>query len=420
MPRFTYTAIDAVTRRERQGTVESSSAESAATLLRARGLMPTLVKLAQGRLRSRRTEAAPAGKPPARRQPPVFGRPVSPKQLAIFTRQLAMLLKAGLPLVRSLEVLGRQERNGSLRSALVELAAHLRSGGTLVDGLQQFPRIFDRLFIDMVKAGESGGVLEVVLERIAVFQEKNVRLRGRIKAALTYPLIIVLVATGIVAALMVLVVPKFEQIFAGMLKGQPLPMLTQMLLTVANFVRDHAVAAAGGALVLGWALVLLARTRPGIRLMDRLRLSLPVLGDLALKAGVARFTRTFGTLLTSGVPILPALTITRGTSGNVHLAEAIGRVHDRVKAGESVAGPLRTTAVFPDMVASMIEVGEETGALPEMLTRIADNYDEEVDSSVAALTSILEPLMIVVMAVMVGTIVIALFLPIVRIVQGMG
>jgi type IV pilus assembly protein PilC len=345
---------------------------------------------------------------------------VSPKQLALFTRQLAMLLKAGLPLVRSLEVLGRQERNVSLQAALVELTAHLRSGGTFADGLRQYPRIFDRLYVNMVKAGESGGVLEVVLERIAVFQEKHVRLRGRIKAALTYPLIIVLVASAIVAALMVLVVPKFEQIFAGMLKGQPLPMLTQVLLTAANFVRDHAVAAAGGAFVLGWALVFFARTRPGTRLMDRLRLSLPVLGDLTLKAGVARFTRTFGTLLASGVPILPALIITRDTSGNMHLAEALGVVHDRVKAGESVAGPLRATEVFPDMVASMVEVGEETGALPDMLTRIADNYDEEVDNSVAALTSILEPLMIVVMAVMVGTIVLALFLPIVRIVQGLG
>ena len=420
MPRFTYTAIDAVTRRERQGTVESVSAESAATLLQARGLTPSLVKPARDRLRAMRPEAGPAKKSPAKRPPLVFGRPVSPQQLAIFTRQLAMLLKAGLPLVRSLEVLGRQERNPSLQSALVELTAHLRSGGTLADGLRQYPRIFDRLYVNMVKAGESGGVLEVVLERIAGFQEKNVRLRGRIKAALTYPLIIVLVASGIVAALMVLVVPKFEQIFAGMLKGQPLPMLTQVLLMVANFVRDHAVGAAAGAFVLGWGVVLLARTRPGTRVLDRVRLSFPVLGDLTLKAGVARFTRTFGTLLASGVPILPALTITRDTSGNVHLAEALGLVHDRVKAGESVAGPLRATVVFPDMVASMIEVGEETGALPDMLTRIADNYDEEVDNSVAALTSVLEPLMIVVMAVMVGTIVIALFLPIVRIVQGLG
>ena len=420
MPRFTYTAMDAVTRRERQGTVESVSAESAATLLRARGLAPSLVKPAQGRGRVLRQPANPASKSPAGRQPLVFGRPVSPKQLAIFTRQLAMLLKAGLPLVRSLEVLGRQERNASLQSALVALAAHLRSGGTFADGLRQYPRIFDRLYVNMVKAGESGGVLEVVLDRIAGFQEKHVRLRGRIKAALTYPLIIVLVASGIVAALMVLVVPKFEQIFAGMLKGQPLPMLTQALLTVANLVRDHAVAVAAGAFVLGWVLVLLARTKPGVRWLDRWRLSLPVLGDLTLKAGVARFTRTFGTLLASGVPILPALTITRDTSGNVHLAEALGLVHDRVKAGESVAGPLRATVVFPDMVASMIEVGEETGALPDMLARIADNYDEEVDNSVAALTSVLEPLMIVVMAAMVGTIVIALFLPIVRIVQGLG
>lgn len=422
MPRFTYTAIEPVTLRERRGTLECSTLESAGTLLKARGLAPTMVMPASGSgKRISRPVMIPATNDRLRRRSLiVFGRSVSAQQLAVFTRQLAMLLKARMPLVRALEVLGRQERNAGLRSALTGLAGHIRSGGTLAEGLRQHPGIFDRLYVNMVKAGESGGVLEIVLERMARFQENNVRMRGRIKAAMTYPLIIVLVATGIVAALMVLVVPKFEQIFASTLKGQPLPGLTQFVLTVGNFARDHFLVMLGATVAVGWGAVWLSRTKTGTRLLDRLSLSLPVVGDLLLKAAIARFTRTFGTLLASGVPILPALTITRETSGNVHLADAISQVHDRVKAGENVAAPLRAAAVFPDMVPSMIEVGEETGALPEMLVRIADSYDEEVDHSVTALTALIEPLMIVVMAVMVGTIVIAMFLPIVRIVQSLG
>jgi type IV pilus assembly protein PilC len=245
-------------------------------------------------------------------------------------------------------------------------------------------------------------------------------LNGRIKAAMTYPIIILLVASGIVAALMVFVVPRFEQIFTGTLKGQTLPQLTQWVLAVGNFAQAHLVTVLLAAGVVYWGTGRVARTKAGARQLDRLKLQLPVLGDLMRKAAIARFTRTFGTLLASGVPILQALTITRNTSGNVLVAEAIALVHDRVKAGDSVAIPLRGTGIFPDMVASMIEVGEETGALPEMLVRIADSYDEEVDNAVMALTSMLEPLMIVVMAVMVGTIVIALFLPIVRIVQSLG
>jgi type IV pilus assembly protein PilC len=218
---------------------------------------------------------------------------------------------------------------------------------------------------------------------------------------------------------MVFVVPKFQEIFTGMLKGQPLPLLTQLLLTVSYFMRDHFLLS--GAVVIGlyFAFGLFKRTRVGARTIDWLLIHLPVFGDLVLKATIARFTRTFGTLLASGVPMLQAIVITRDTSGNVHVADALNSVHDRVKEGENVAKPLEGTAIFPGMVTSMIEVGEETGALPEMLTRIADSYDEEVDNAVAGITSVIEPIMIVFMAVMVGTIVIALFLPLVSIIQNL-
>jgi type IV pilus assembly protein PilC len=346
--------------------------------------------------------------------------PVGRKGLALFTRQLATLTKARLPLLRSLEVLGRQERTVGFKRVIEAVAEAIRSGGSLSDGLAEHPRLFDRLYVNMVKAGEAGGVLEGVLDRLARFLEKGERVRGKVRTAMMYPVIIMIVAGGIVAALMVFVVPKFETIFQSLLRGEPLPPLTLAVLTVSRFVQGHAVATIGLALGAVVGLALVRRTRWGIYAGDWLALRLPVLGTLSLKAAIARFTRTLGTLMTAGVPILPALRITRETSGNSLVAAALDHVHDQVRGGEGVARPLEACHLFPPMVTSLVDVGEETGDLAGMLERIADTYDEEVDQAAAALTSILEPLMIVVMAVVVGTIVIALFLPIVRIVQALG
>ena len=352
-----------------------------------------------------------------RRRRRTFGRPINAKGLAVFTRQLATLVKAGMPILRGLEVLARQEKRPAFKAVVEDLADTIRSGGNFSDGLAANDRVFDRLYVNMVKAGEAGGVLDTVLERLAVFMEKAQKIAGKVKAAMIYPVIIICVAMAIVSVLMVFVVPKFQDIFSGLLKGQPLPALTQALMNVSNFMKDHYLAAIGG--VIGaWILFkLFSKTKFGRRILHWLLIHMPVMGDLFLKAAIARFTRTFGTLLASGVPILQALIITRDTSGNVHVANAINVVHDRVKEGDNVAKPLESTHIFPGMVTSMIEVGEETGALPEMLTRIADTYDDEVDNAVAGLTSIIEPIMIVFMAVMVGTIVIALFLPLVSIIQ---
>lgn len=348
-----------------------------------------------------------------------FGSPINAKGRATFTRQLATLVKAGMPILRSLEVLARQEKKIAFRQVVEECADTIRSGGNFSDGLAANPKAFDRLYVNMVKAGEVGGVLDTVLERLAVFIEKAVKIRGTIIAAMVYPLIISSVATLIMGVLLVFVVPKFQEVFSTMLKGKPLPWLTGVVVGVADAMRHNLLLVFGVIVVLIVAFLLFKKSKFGTKVLDWILLHIPVVGDLFLKASIARFTRTFGTLLSSGVPILQALTITRDTSGNVHIANAINVVHDRVKEGDNVAKPLESTRIFPGMVTSMIEVGEETGALPDMLTRIADTYDDEVDNAVGALTSIIEPVMIVFMAVGVGIIVIAMFLPMVELMKSL-
>jgi type IV pilus assembly protein PilC len=360
---------------------------------------------------------ATAGK---RKRPLSIGRPINGKGLAVFTRQLATLVKAGMPILRSLEVLARQEKRAAFKEVVENCADTIRSGGNFSDGLAASPKAFDRLYVNMVKAGEAGGVLDTVLERLSVFMEKSVKIRGKLVSAMVYPAIISLVAIAIMSVLMVFVVPKFQQIFADQMKGQSLPALTQFVVGIANAIRHNILWVLGGLAVFAVLFWLFKRSRFGTRVIHWMLLHAPIVGDLFLKASIARFTRTFGTLLSSGVPILQALIITRDTSGNVHIANAINVVHDRVKEGDNVAKPLESTHVFPGMVTSMIEVGEETGALPDMLARIADNYDEEVDNAVAALTSVIEPIMIVLMAVGVGIIVIAMFLPMVELIKRLG
>jgi type IV pilus assembly protein PilC len=367
------------------------------------------------------TISVPAGGPAVpKRRGFSFGRAVNEKGLTVFTRQLATLVKAGMPIMRGLEVLARQEKRKSFRQVIEDCAETIRSGGNFSDGLGAHPKTFDRLYINMVKAGEAGGVLDTVLERLSVFMEKAMKIRGKVTSAMVYPAIISCVAGGIMIVLMVFVVPKFQEVFFTMLKGKPLPWLTSVVVAIANAMRDNLLMVLGGLAVVGVLGWLFKRSAFGTKVLHWLLLKVPVIGDLFLKAAIARFTRTLGTLLASGVPILQALIITRDTSGNVHVANAINVVHDRVKEGDSVAKPLEATRIFPGMVTSMIEVGEETGALPDMLVRIADNYDEEVDNAVAALTSIIEPVMIVFMAVGVGVIVIAMFLPMVELIKSLS
>ncbi len=431
MPKFNYSAIESSSGKEKKGSIDSVSSEQASADLKAMGLIPTALAAdgatpRQGLPTKKKSDVSSSLGTAAplhakkKSKGMTFGKVINTAGLTVFTRQLATLVNAGLPIMRSLETLGRQEKNPAFKEIIESLVESIRSGGNFSDGLLQHPKVFDRLYVNMVKAGEAGGVLGTVLERLARFMEKAEKIKGKVKSAMMYPVIILCVAVAIVSALMVFVIPKFQEIFTGMLKGQSLPLLTQAVLNVSNFIKNHIVITIGIGTVLYFAFKVYHKTRQGTRVVDWLFLHAPALGPLFLKASISRFTRTLGTLLSSGVPILQALLITRDTSGNVHVADALNIVHDRVKEGDNVARPLDSTNVFPTMVTSMIEVGEETGALPEMLNRVADTYDEEVDNSVAALTSIIEPIMIVFMAVVVGTIVIALFLPIIRIIQSLS
>lgn len=420
MPSFTYTAIDGTSGREDRGVVVGDSEARVIADLKSRGLFPTQValeKIESADVSASKTKTKRSGK--SRDGFLGFTSAIA-KTKTLFTRQLATLLRAGMPILRGLEVLARQQPEGKFKQAIEEVAETIRTGGSLSDGLSRFPKFFEPLYLNMVKAGEAAGALDVVLERLAEFLEKSQKIRSKVKSAMMYPLIIMAVAAGVVGALVVFVIPRFESIFANMLKGQSLPALTQFVLGVSRFVQEQLGLSIAIVVVGVVGLKFLIGTKVGQRWWHRVLLLLPLLGDLVLKAAVARFSRTLGTLLSSGVQILEALHITRDTAGNVHVAEAIDSVRLRVKSGDGVAGPLDETGVFPAMVASMIEVGEETGKLPNMLHRVADTYEEEVDNAVAALTSILEPLMIVLMSVVVGTIVIALFLPLVRIIQNLS
>jgi type IV pilus assembly protein PilC len=429
MTKFTYSAIESASGKEKKGIVESVSAEQASADLKSMGLIPTSIAVeaasakpvAVAKKEIKKASGSPvkvaAGTVKKKKPGITFGRILSNQALTVFTRQLATLVNAGMPIMRSLETLSRQEKNLLFKEVIDSLVDNIRSGGNFSDGLLQHPKVFDRLYINMVKAGEAGGVLGTTLDRLSRFMEKSEKIKGKVKAAMTYPVIIVFVAVAIVGALMVFVIPQFEKIFSGMLKGQTMPALTLAVLAVSNFVKDNIILTIGIGAVGYFGFKAWHKTVNGTRAVDWVLLNAPGVGPLFLKSSISRFTRTLGTLLASGVPILQALLITRDTSGNVHVSDALNLVHDRVKEGDNVARPLDSTGVFPSMVTSMIEVGEETGALPEMLNRVADTYDDEVDNSVAGLTSIIEPIMIVFMAVVVGTIVIALFLPIVKIIQ---
>lgn len=406
MAKFKYTAIDK-SGNEVSSVIEATSESRAKSELSSRGLNVTKI-----------SELLVTDKPAAKkRTKPVFGTGVTNENVTIFSRQLATLLKAGLPLLKALEVIAKQEKNPYFQAIIEKICDNVKTGNKFSEGLTQFPKVFDHLYINMARAGEAGGVLDVVLDRVATFQEKAIKTKNKVKSAMVYPIVILFVAFIIVGILMVFVVPKFQQIFADMLGGAPMPALTQFVIDISHFMQENVLATLAIIAAVIIFIKLIFKTKFGIRAWDTFTLKGPKIGDLVMKSTVARFTRTFGTLLASGVPILDALQITQGTIKNSVVSSALQRVHDRVRDGEGLSAPLAQQKLFPSMVTSMIEVGEETGQLPEMLNRVADNYDEEVDNAVGSITAIIEPIMIVFMAIVVGTIVIALFLPIIQIIQ---
>jgi type IV pilus assembly protein PilC len=426
VPRFTYIALDS-RGQESTGLVEAESSNEAIGQLRHAGFFPTNVyeegkgNRVEGKVAKRVSKSSGAAPPREKSKGIVFfqRKKVKPKVLMIFTRQLATLIDSGLPLLRGLNVLAKQERDTVLKDRIVKLADSVQGGSTFSESLAQFPLIFNDLYVNMVKAGEVGGVLELVLTRLAEFQEKAAKIKNKVAAAMVYPIMVMTMAIAIMGFLLVFIVPKFEAIFHDMLGDRPLPGITTLVISLSRFVQSHwlVIFAIIVALIAGYKCA--NRTMPGKSTIDRAKLRLPLFGDVIRKTAISRFSRTLGTLVTSGVPILQALNITRATAGNTVIARAIFQVHESVKEGESIMQPLEAGGVFPPMVVSMIDVGEETGQLPEMLLKIADVYDDEVDTSVAAMTAALEPIMIVFLALVVGTIVIALFLPLIGIIQGL-
>lgn len=425
MPKFSYVAMDQKGK-EQKGTIEVASQNEAIGRVKEMGLFPTKIVEVDKAKQAPQKKGKAAGKAGGKKginvnlniQIPGLSGRVKSKVLTTFTRQLATLVDAGLPLLRGLRVLEKQERNPTLKSILGDLALSIEGGSTFSEALAQHPKVFNRLFVNMVKAGELGGVLEVVLTRLAEFMEKAQKIKGKVIAAMFYPVAVLVVAVGILILLMVKVVPQFKTVFEGM--SMTLPAFTVFVLGVSEIVKNNILGTLGALFGVWFLFYLFTRTKFGRRAWDKVKLKMPVIGQVVSKVVISRFTRTLGTLISSGVPILQALTIVKETAGNVVISNAVNSVHDSVKEGETITAPLEASGVFPPMVISMVDVGEQTGALPEMLLKIADNYDEEVDNAVAAMTSLLEPVMIIFLAVVVGSIVIAMFLPLIEMMNQVG
>jgi type IV pilus assembly protein PilC len=428
MPKYNYIALDA-RGSETKGSIDAGSQNEAISRVKEMQLFPTKITEAEKEDKSagKKAKAKPAAKSKGGKKGggmninlaiPGFGGKVKPKVLTTFTRQLATLVDAGLPLLRGLRVLEKQERSPVLKRILGELAVSIEGGSTFSEALAQHPKVFNKLFVNMVKAGELGGVLEVVLKRLAEFSEKAQKIKGKVKAAMFYPTAVMIVAVGIMILLMCFVVPKFKDVFAGM--GVKMPGFTLLVMAISDIIKNNILATMGAMVVVVVLFLLFIKTKFGRLLWDKFQLKMPAIGPVISKVAISRFTRTLGTLVSSGVPILQALIIVRETAGNVVIANAVNKVHESVKEGETITAPLEGSNVFPPMVISMVDVGEQTGALPEMLIRIADDYDEQVDNAVAAMTSLLEPIMIIFLAVIVGSIVIAMFLPLIAMITNLS
>ncbi|MGN6103888.1 MAG: type II secretion system F family protein [Kofleriaceae bacterium] len=378
----------------KRGAMEAESADIVETRLRNDGLIVTRVRRE------------------ARQINITIGSGVSPKDLQIFTRQLATMIDAGLPLVQCLDILAAQTPNKIFARILSQVKSAVEQGSTFSDALRRHPKVFDELYVNLVAAGEVGGILDTILNRLALYIEKAVKLRGQIKSAMFYPVGILVVAIGVIAVMLVKVIPTFENMYGQMGPDAKLPGATKFVIDLSHGFIDRWYLYVGSLAALIIGVTAMRRTDQGKELFDRIMLRLPIIGPTLRKIVVARFTRTLGTLLASGVPILDALDICARTAGNRVVQNGILRARDRISEGHDMAGPLAESKVFPSMVVQMIGVGEQTGAMDQMLQKIADFYEEEVDASVAAMTSLIEPVMMAFLGVVVGGLIIAMSLPI--------
>ncbi len=424
MPTFQYEALNEAGKPQKS-TITAANTEEAIARIRSQGLFPTSVREQKVKKANRGGAAAGGGGGGKGKKGGGFSiGGVSAKNLTTFTRQLSTLQDAGLPILRSLSILEQQQRPGLFKNIIAGVHEDVSGGSTLSDAMSKFPKAFDRLYCKMISAGEVGGVLDLILQRLAEFMEKAAKLKARIVGAMGYPAVVISAASLIVLAIMLFIVPKFEKIFDDF--NTTLPTLTLILMNGARWL--------GGNLYpsqtipgLVWVifspiffvvgLKLVKKTPLGKNIVDRIMLLLPVAGKLVSKSTIAKFTRTLGTLVSAGVPILDAILITRDTTGNDVYVKALDAVHDSVRQGESFAEPLRASKTCDAIVVNMIDVGEETGDLDKMLLKIADNYDEEVDTMVSSLVSLLEPIMVVALGGIVGFIVLALFLPLVKLIE---
>ncbi|RLS62864.1 MAG: type II secretion system F family protein [Planctomycetota bacterium] len=427
MPNYAYDAVNNAGKKT-SGTMEAASADEALKKIRAQGLFPSGVKEQKitGNAAATKGKVRDGKKKKKGGFNISFGG-VSTKNLTLFTRQLSTLQDAGLPLLRSMQILESQQRPGALKTTLQGVCEEVEAGTSLSDSMAKFPKCFDRLYTKMVAAGEVGGVLDVILQRLAEFMEKGQRLKRRIIGAMIYPTVVIFIAVAIVTGIMYFVIPKFQEIFEDF--DVKLPDLTIFMIAASKWVagtstKDQVVPGAIWVLcspvLIFLFFKLVRKTGTGKAWTDIIVLKIPVVGTLIKKTAVARFTRTLGTLISAGVPILEAILITRDTSGNYVFERALGKVHDSIREGETFAGPLRESKVCDAIVVNMIDVGEETGDLDVMLMKIADNYDEEVDVAVASLLSLLEPFMVVILGGIVLVIVLALFLPLVSMIESVS
>jgi type IV pilus assembly protein PilC len=380
----------------KKGEIEAADKAAAAMLLKRQRIVPTKVK----------------AKP---KEITLFEKKIQTKDLVVFTRQFSTMISAGLPLVQCLDILSSQQPNPTFKKILAQIKQDVEGGSTFADALSKHPKIFDSLFVNLVAAGEVGGVLDNVLNRLAVYLEKNENLKNKVKSAMTYPIIVLCVAFGVVAVLMIFVIPTFQDMFKQF--GSALPGPTQFVVNMSNFFRHSWYIMVGAIVALVIAFKWASRQEKGRFFIDKTLLRLPILGPLLRKVAVAKFTRTLGTMITSGVPIMDGLEITSKTAGNMIIENAIRTVRTAISEGKSMSEPLEETGIFPGMVVQMIAVGEATGAMDQMLSKIADFYDEEVDTAVEALTSALEPMLMVFLGGVVGFIVVAMYLPIFKMAQ---
>jgi type IV pilus assembly protein PilC len=401
------------TGKEVKDTIDAATQEEAQQLIRQKGFFVTKIT---ERVKKTKKGSAPAKKKGGRGKKKSFtiGK-ISNKQLCTFTRQLSILQDAGLPILRSLKILEGQCKPGILKNSLGDVVEDIESGSTLSEAFAKHPKAFDRLYCNMIKAGEAGGALESILQRLADFKEKSQSLKRRVKSAMIYPIVVIFVACVIVGFILYFIIPKFELIFKDF--NVDLPAMTVFLIKASHFVVNYFYVVLLTPLFFWIFLKLLYRNKTGAYICDRILLMIPVMGSLVEKSTVARTMRTLGTLVQSGVPILESLNIVRDTAGNAVFERAFTRIYESIREGETIAQPLREARIVDDIVVNMIDVGEETGDLDTMLNKISDNYDEEVEALVEGLVSLLEPIMIVILGGIIGFIVIALFLPLIALIS---